>query len=118
MSQDPDINNVNVEQKQGYEELQVMGEQLLTRVKELVHEGNVRRLIIKQDGHTILEVPLTVGVVGVIVAPALAAIGAIGALIAQCSIEVIRSERPSDAVSRKVDEVVHPTNYDGPASTL
>ena len=118
MSQDPDINNVNVEQKQGYEELQVMGEQLLTRVKELVHEGNVRRIIIKQEGHTILEVPLTVGVVGVLVAPALAAIGAIGALIAQCSIEVIRSERPSDTVNRAVNEVVNPTNYDGPSSTL
>lgn len=108
--------NANIEQKQSYEELQVMGEQLLSRVKELVHEGNVRRIIIKQEGHTILEVPLTVGVVGVLVAPALAAIGAIGALIAQCSIEVIRSERPSDAMSQKVDEVVNPNLYDGPSN--
>src|SRR5437588_11207323 len=85
----------NVDQRPNYqEELQVMGEQLLTRVKELIHEGNVRRIIIKQEGHTILEIPLTVGVVGVLVAPVLAAIGAIGALIAQCSIEVVRSERP------------------------
>ena len=118
MSQDPNVNNVNVEQKQGYEELQVMGEQLLTRVKELVHEGNVRRIIIKQEGHTILEVPLTVGVVGVLVAPALAAIGAIGALIAQCSIEVVRSERPSDVVSQNVDPYVPPTTFDGPPPTL
>ncbi len=108
--------NANIEQKQSYEELQVMGEQLLSRVKELVHEGNVRRIIIKQEGHTILEVPLTVGVVGVLVAPALAAIGAIGALIAQCSIEVIRSERPSDAMSQRVDEVVNPNRYDGPSN--
>ncbi len=115
MSQDP---NVNIEQKQGYEELQVMGEQLLARVKELVHEGNVRRIIIKQEGHTIMEIPLSVGVVGVLVAPALAAIGAIGALLAQCSIEVIRSERPTDAVSQKVDEIVHPTTFDGPPPTL
>ncbi len=111
MSQDP---NSTIEPKQGYEELQVMGEQLLTRVKELVHEGNVRRIIIKQDGHTIMEVPLSVGVVGVLVAPALAAIGAIGALLAQCSIEVIRSERPADALSHKVDEIVHPTGTDIP----
>src|SRR5437660_9228901 len=89
------------------EELQVMGEQLLARVKELVHEGNVRRIIIKQEGHTIMEIPLTIGVVGVIMAPALAAIGAIGALLAQCSIEVIRSERPTEAVQNKVDEVMH-----------
>ncbi len=88
------------------EELQVMGEQLLTKVKELIHEGNVRRIIIKQEGHTIMEIPLTVGVVGVIVAPVLAAIGAIGALIAQCSIEVIRTERPSEAVHNKVEEVM------------
>ena len=88
----------NNEPKSGYqlEELQVMGEQLLARVKELIHEGNVRRIIIKQEGHTIVEFPLTVGVVGAVLAPALAAIGAIGALIAQCSIEVVRSERPSE----------------------
>ena len=83
-----------------------MGEQLVSKVKELIHEGNVRRIIIKQDGHTVMEFPLTVGLVGVIVAPALAAIGAIGALIAQCSIEVIRSERPSEAVQNKVEEVM------------
>ncbi len=69
-----------------------MGEQLLSRVKELLHEGNVRRIIIKQEGHTIMEFPLTVGVVGVIAAPMLVAVGAISALIAQCSIEVVRSE--------------------------
>ena len=95
----------NLQAGQRYqEELQVMGEQLLTRVKELVHEGNVRRIIIKQEGHTIMEIPLTVGVVGVLVAPALAAIGAIGALIAQCSIEVVRSERPGEAAQDRGDE--------------
>ena len=89
------------------EELQVMGEQLLSRVKELVHEGNVRRIIIKQEGHTIMEIPLTVGVVGVIMAPALVAIGAIGALLSQCSIEVVRSERPGEAVQDKVDDLLN-----------
>ncbi len=91
-----DPNTSNVEQRPAYEELQVVGEQLLSKIKELIHEGNVRRIIIKQDGHTIMEIPLTVGVVSVLVAPMLAAIGAIGALIAQCSIEVVRSERPGD----------------------
>lgn len=88
----------NSEPKGGYqlEELQVMGEQLLARVKELIHEGNVRRIIIKQEGQTIVEFPLTFGVVGAVLAPTLAAIGAIGALIARCSIEVVRSERPSE----------------------
>src|SRR5213080_52417 len=94
-----DPNTANVDQKQGYsiEELQVVGEQLLARVKEINHEGNVRRIIIKQEGNTILEIPLTVGVVGVILAPALAAIGVIGALVAQCSIEVVRSEPPHNS---------------------
>lgn len=91
-----DPNTSNVEQRPAYEELQVVGEQLLAKVKELLHEGNVRRIIIKQEGHTIMEIPLTVGVVGVIVAPMLAAIGAISALITQCSIEVVRTERPTD----------------------
>ena len=95
----------NVEQRPSYqEELQVMGEQLVSKVKELIHEGNVRRIIIKQEGHTIMEIPLSVGVVSVLVAPVLAAIGAIGALIAQCSIEVVRSERPTEAAQEKVDE--------------
>jgi hypothetical protein len=97
----------NVEQKQGFEELQVMGEQLLTKVKELVHEGNVRRIIIKQEGHTIVEFPLSVGLVGVIFAPTLAAVGAIGALIAQCSIEVVRTERPAETPKSTVEEVTH-----------
>src|SRR6266705_147366 len=92
----------NVEQKPNYqEELQVMGEQLLTRVKELLHEGNVRRIIIKQEGRSIMEFPLTVGVVGVVAAPVLVAIGAISALIAQCSIEVVRSEPPTASVTEE-----------------
>ena len=94
------------QQAQNYqEELQVMGEQLVSKVKELLHEGNVRRIIIKQDGHSIMEFPLTVGLVGVIVAPALAALGAIGALMAQCSIEVVRSESPSEAFQSKVEDI-------------
>jgi phage-related minor tail protein len=103
----------NVEQKTGYsvEELQVVGEQLLARVKEVVHEGNVRRIIIKQDGRTILEIPLTIGVAGVIVAPIAAAIGVLGALIAQCSIEVIRSETPTEVVKEKVEEIKDSTLY-------
>ena len=97
----------NIEQKTGYgvEELQVVGEQLLARVKEVVHEGNVRRIIIKQDGRTILEIPLTVGVAGVVLAPIWAAIGVLGALIAQCSIEVIRTETPAEAVKETFEEI-------------
>lgn len=59
----------------------VRGEELLAKVKELVHQGNVRKLIVlAEDGSTVLEIPLTAGVVGALVAPALVAIGAIAAL--------------------------------------
>jgi hypothetical protein len=102
-----DPNTANVEQKPVYEELQVVGEQLLARVKELVHEGNVRRIIIKQEGRTIVEVPLTVGVVGILALPQLAAIGALCALVSQCSIEVIRTEEPASTTPR-VDENGNP----------
>jgi hypothetical protein len=74
------------------EELQVIGEQLVATVEKLIHEGNVRRIIIKQEGHPILEIPLTIGVVGVLVAPTLAAVGAIGAAVTNFTIEVVRVE--------------------------
>ncbi len=93
--------DTNPEQKSYTEELQVMGEQLLAKVKELLHEGNVRRIIIKQEGRTIMEFPLTVGVVSVVAAPVLVAIGAISALIAQCSIEVIRSDYPTSSITEE-----------------
>jgi hypothetical protein len=77
-----DPNIPYTEQKPEYrEEFHVMGEQLGTTVEQLLHEGNVRRIIIKHEGHTMLEIPLTVGVVGVVVAPLLAAVGAIGAAV-------------------------------------
>jgi len=90
-------NTTNTDQKAGYQsyidDLQVMGDQITAKVRELVQEGNARHIVIKQDGRTIAEFPLTFGVVGVLVAPVLAAVGAIGALIAQCSIEVVRVEQ-------------------------
>lgn len=94
------------------EELQVVGEQLLGKVKELIHEGNVRRIRIKQEGHVILEIPLAIGLVGMVLSPTLAAIGAMGALLAQCSIEVIRTE-PTTAPT---ESAVPPT--DGPEQSL
>jgi len=75
-----------------HEEFQVLGEQLSTTVERLIHEGNVRRIIIKHEGHTVMEIPLTIGVVGVLVAPMLAAVGAIGAALTNCTVEVIRTE--------------------------
>jgi hypothetical protein len=73
------------------EELKVDGEQLLAKIKELVHEGNIRRIIIKSDaGVTLMEIPLTLGVAGAVILPSLAAVGAIAALVTDCSITVER----------------------------
>lgn len=83
-----------IEQHATREELQVMGVQVLTTVKRIIHEGNVRRIIIKHNEHTIAEFPLTIGVVGVLLAPAQAALGAISALLTNCTIEVERLEPP------------------------
>jgi hypothetical protein len=81
------------------EKLDVKGGHLVAKVKELVHEGNVRRIIIKDsDGRTAMEVPVTLGVVGFIVAPTIAAVGAFAALAADYSIEVERDiPGPTDA---------------------
>ena len=90
---------VELKKERGYrEELQVMGEQLLTKVKELLHEGNVRRIIIRHEGQTVMEFPLTVGVVSALAMPQLVAIGAISALLAQYSIEVVRIEEPKSTM--------------------
>ena len=71
------------------EEFQVKGDEMVAKVKELVREGNVRRLIIKnEDGKTLVEMPLTVGVLGALLLPVWAALGAIAALVTDCTISV------------------------------
>lgn len=72
------------------ESFKVAADQLVDAVKRLVHEGNVRRVIIKQESRTIAEFPLTVGVIGAVLAPLLAAVGAIAAVVTDCTVEVER----------------------------
>lgn len=75
------------------EKFSVSADNLVKRVKELLHEGNVRRISIKdEEGKVLLEMPVTVGVVGVILAPWLAALGAIAALATRCTLTVERKE--------------------------
>lgn len=74
-------------------EFKVKGEDLLKKVKSIIHEGNVRRIIIKnEEGKTFMEIPLTIGVVGTILAPVFAAVGALAALVANFTIEIERKE--------------------------
>ena len=74
-----------------WESIKVEGANILDKLNALVREGNVRRIIISQGGRTIAEFPLTVGVVGAVFAPILAAIGAILALVQDCTIQVERA---------------------------
>ena len=81
------------DQKFRTEEFRVVGEELLTRIKNLIKEGNIRRVIIKdKEGKTLFEIPLTFGVVGALIAPQLAAIGAIAALLTEATVVVEKSE--------------------------
>jgi len=76
------------------ETFKVQGEKLLNKVKELVKEGNVRKISIhEKDGNELMSFPLSLGVVGAVFAPVLAAVGALAALIGECSITVEREEK-------------------------
>lgn len=73
------------------EEFKVKGEEVLAQIKQLIAEGNVRRITIKNtEGRILIEIPLTIGVVGALIAPAAAALGAVAALVTECTISVTR----------------------------
>jgi hypothetical protein len=75
------------------EEFKVQGEDVLKKVKELIREGNIRRIIIKNDhGETLVELPLTVALVGTALVPVLAAVGALTALLTNCTLVVERKQ--------------------------
>lgn len=76
-----------------HEEFKVNGEELLKKVRELIDEGNARRIIIKnENGETLLEIPLMIGAIGAVLAPILAAVGALAALVTRCTIVVIKKD--------------------------
>ena len=75
------------------EEIHVVGRDVVDKVRELIHEGNVQRIVVKDEhGNTFVEIPVTVAAIGAILAPLLAAVGAISALVAKFKIVVVRSE--------------------------
>jgi hypothetical protein len=81
------------EEKFRTEEFRVNGEELIAKIKNLLNEGNIRRVIIKdKDGKTLFEIPLTFGVVSVLIAPQLAALGAIAALLSEATVVVEKKE--------------------------
>jgi KaiC/GvpD/RAD55 family RecA-like ATPase len=78
------------------EKFTVSGDKLVEKVKQLIHEGNIRRVRVIHEGRTVLEIPLSIGApaaaIGIMVAPVLAALGAFAALVTECTIEVERTE--------------------------
>ena len=76
------------------ERIQVEGHELVRRVKQLIHEGNVRRVIVRQGDKTLLEIPVTVGALGALFLPTLAALGTIAAMVTECTIVVERRAEP------------------------
>ena len=84
------------------EEFKVKSDEVIGKVKELMHEGNVRKLIIKdEDGKVYLEIPVTLGLIGAFLAPTLAAVGALAAMVAHLKIEVVRTEEPEPEKPQK-----------------
>lgn len=74
------------------QEVELAGEQLVETVKRLLHEGNVRRIRVRHQGHTVLEIPVTLAAIGVILAPVLAAVGAVAAALTRCTVEIERED--------------------------
>ena len=93
MPTEPEIRS---EEKGTVEEFTISGDELVAKVKELIHQGNIRRIIIKSEERTLIEIPLTVGVVGGVLSaalfPVIAAVGAIGAMVAHLTIAVEKKE--------------------------
>jgi len=78
------------------EEFTISSEDLVKKVKELIHEGNVRRITVKdEEGKTMLDLPISVGIIGILIAPMLAAVGAVAAIVTKCTIEIERREDKS-----------------------
>jgi hypothetical protein len=75
------------------EEFTINGDEILAKLKELLHEGTIRRITIKnEEGHILIDIPLTFGVVGAVLAPQLAAVGAIAALVTKCTLVVEKDQ--------------------------
>jgi Domain of unknown function (DUF4342) len=79
------------------EKLDGTTDQILAQIRRLLDEGNIRKVVVKQRGRVVAEFPLTVGVVGTVIAPVAAAIGALTAVLAECTIEVEKSEPASES---------------------
>jgi len=89
---------MSMDEKKPSDEFKVRGEDLLKKIKDLIHEGSIRRIIIKDEqGKPYLEIPMTLGVVGVVLAPLWAAIGALAAMASNFTVEIVKRDQPEKA---------------------
>ena len=89
-------------------EFKVKGKELLKKIEELIHEGNIRRIIIKDDkGRTFIEIPVTIGVVGAVCAPILTAVAALAGVVANFTVEVVKKEEEEKTSDADVVEEEH-----------
>lgn len=87
------------------EEFKVKGDQVVTKLKELLHEGNVRHIVIKNDeGRVLIEFPVSIGLAGALLLPVWAAVGAVAAMVTNCTIEVERTDEEEDPSHEDNDE--------------
>lgn len=92
--------------KKRTDEFSIKGDRLVSKIKELITEGNVRRIsILNKEKKTIIELPLTLGVVGAVLAPVLAAIGALAALLTECTIKVERDKLVKQQTKKKTTKI-------------
>jgi hypothetical protein len=91
-----------------WETIKAEGESIIEKLKKLIHEGNVRRVVVQNKGRTVAEFPLTAGVVGVFLAPVLAAVGAIVGVLKDCTIEVERVQEEVEVGDKPAEEKVGP----------
>jgi hypothetical protein len=99
------------------EEVQVLGRELVDKVKALIHEGNVRRIIVQDEhGNTFIEIPVTVAAVGAVLAPVLAAVGAISALVSKFTIVIVRTEDKPRSADRRAPGPHHSSRALPPAT--
>lgn len=91
---DPEVG----ESSSGREKYKVAGDKVVSTIKELIHEGNVRHVVIKnEEGRTLIEFPVSIGVAGAVLLPVWAAVGAVAAIVTRCTIEIERESEDQDA---------------------
>jgi hypothetical protein len=91
-----------------WQKLEGTTDQILAEVGRLIDEGNVRRVVVKQRGRTVAEFPVTIGVIGAVIAPLAAAIGALAAVLSECTIEVERTVAEEPTVTAAVTTAEEP----------